>query len=260
VEDLYLAYNMDQEKLGCASFTLVIKNDSLNQKYPGGLRAFIEKYHATCNRHISVTCDMGSEVGEKLDDIAGNGLLPDQDFWTYDFWSHALAMANGPGQKLEPHAIDTGIEWLRSEYAGRTDSRSGFRVWYVPERPKRINPLDKIYHWDDSANEGLYKRLKRKKWQWEFLASGEAAQSAMHQWVVSFNIGHTKDNRFWALQTHWYRRIVVIGELQNTKKVKVSEIAQQLLREYDSFGGHYIDIYHEKGNIRLPKYPRDIYR
>ena len=130
----------------------------------------------------------------------------------------------------------------------------------MQERPKHINPLDKIHHWDDSANKGLYKRLKRKKWQWEFLASGEAAQSPMNQWFVTFNIGHTEDNRFWALQhQQWYRRIVVIGELQDTRKVNLSLIAQQLLREYASYGGHYIDIYWGKGNIRLPKYPDEIY-
>ena len=205
---MYLAYNLDQEKLGCASFTLVIKNDSLKQKYSGGLKAFIEKYHATCNRHISVTCDMGSEIGETLDDLAGNALLPVHYFRTYDFWSQALAMANGPGQKVEPHEIDAWIEWLRSEYAGRRDSHSGFRVWYVPERPKRINPLDKVYHWDDSAKKGLYKRLKRKKWHWEFLASGEAAQSPMHQWFMTFNtLGITdalvpKDRRDWGTSEH----------------------------------------------------------
>ena len=82
----------------------------------------------------------------------------------------------------------------------------------------------------------------------------------MNQWDVTFNIGHTEDKRFWALQhKQWYRRIVVIGELEDPVDADVSDIAQQLLREYQASGGDYIAMYAERGAIPLPENPRDIY-
>ena len=119
--------------------------------------------------------------------------------------------------------------------------------------------IKKIYCIIKPAEEETIKRLKRKKWEWEFLASGEAAESPMHQWYVTFFIGRTKDNRFWALQhREWYRKIVVIAEIENVKKINKSKIAQQMLRKYYECDGHYFQICYKKGDIPLPN-PRKLY-
>jgi len=111
----------------------------------------------------------------------------------------------------------------------------------------------KIYCSIAQIEEEIIKRLKRKKWEWEFLVSGEASESPMNQWNATFFIGKTKDNRFWALQhREWFRKIVVIAEIENVEQIDESKIAQKMLQKYKEYGGHYIRIYHDKGDIPLP--------
>lgn len=130
MDEVYLAYDMNKEKMECASHTLVIKNDALNAKYAGGLRSFVEKYNASCNRDITVTCDMGSEIGEKVHDIDDNGLVPDEDYWMIDCWSYLMAVAN-PHKMAKPHEIETGIDWLKCELAEEESVNLKIYVWYV---------------------------------------------------------------------------------------------------------------------------------
>ena len=111
------------------------------------------------------------------------------------------------------------------------------------------------------SEDEVFKRLKRKKWQWQFLASGEASETPMNQWNVSFFLGNTKDNQFWALkQQELHGKIVVVAETESTDEIDISNIAQQLLNEYYKWDGLYIDIYHKLGKIPLPASPRDIYK
>ena len=103
------------------------------------------------------------------------------------------------------------------------------------------------------CSEEIIKRLKRKKWEWEFLASGIGTNSPMNTWRATFFIGKTKDNRFWALQhQQWYRKIVVIAEIENIEQLDKSKIAQKMLQEYKDCGGYYIQFYDNIGNIPLP--------
>ena len=107
--------------------------------------------------------------------------------------------------------------------------------------------------------EEIIKRLKRKKWDWEFLISGEGVGSPISSWFVTFFIGKTKDNRFWALQhREWHRKIVVIAEIENVEQIDKSKIAQKMLQKYKDYGGNYISVYNKKGDIPLPN-PRELY-
>jgi hypothetical protein len=45
---------------------VIIRNQSLQEKYPGGLEAFIQDYKAQNNDRISVYNDMGLDVGELM--------------------------------------------------------------------------------------------------------------------------------------------------------------------------------------------------
>ncbi len=99
----------------------------------------------------------------------------------------------------------------------------------------------KIYYFNDNLNKMIFDRIKRKKWHWQFLASGEAAESPMNQWNVTFFLGNTKDRHFWALKhREWYHRIVVIANLETEKAENISFIAKQMLNYYRSWGGNYI--------------------
>ena len=111
----------------------------------------------------------------------------------------------------------------------------------------------KIYCSIAPIEEEIIKRLKRKKWEWEFLISGDEVGSPASSWNVTFYIGKTKDNRFWALKhQQWYRKIVVIAEIENVEQIDESKIAQKMLQKYKDYGGHYIQLYDDRGNIPLP--------
>lgn len=117
----------------------------------------------------------------------------------------------------------------------------------------------KIYCIISRQEEEVIKRLKRKKWEWEFLISGEGAESPMNQWRATFFIGKTKDDRFWALQhREWYRKIVIIAEIKNVGQIDQSKIAKKMLQKYHDYGGNYIRFNDKRGNIPLPNL-REIY-
>ena len=137
MEHLYVAYDLEQEKMRCASLTLVIKNGSLRLKYPGGLKGFLEKYRARCNRYITVSCTMsGPEFFDEVDDIGDHGLKLDEDFWAFDFWNYGVAVASHPEGKIQPHEVDTRVGWLRCAFLERKPDR-GFYVWHVDEPPRQ---------------------------------------------------------------------------------------------------------------------------
>ena len=107
----------------------------------------------------------------------------------------------------------------------------------------------KIYH----DYEDIFRRLKRKKWIWEFLTSGEVIWNMMSTTYQYYNIGHTADKRFWALQDYkWYRKIVTIAEVKNFDPSYVPEIAHKLFMEYDNGGVFVLNQMTELGDIPLP--------
>ena len=53
-------------KLRCVFYSVIIRNQSLQEKYPGGLEAFTQNYGVQSNDRISVFCDMGSDIGDLL--------------------------------------------------------------------------------------------------------------------------------------------------------------------------------------------------
>ena len=117
----------------------------------------------------------------------------------------------------------------------------------------------KIYCSMAQIEEEIIKRLKRKKWEWEFLVSGTATESPMHHWRATFFIGKTKNKRFWALQhREWFNKIVVIAEIEDVEQIDESRIAQKMLQKYKDYGGHYIEFYDDRGNIPLPNL-RELY-
>ena len=68
-----------------------------------------------------------------------------------------------------------------------------------------------------------------------------------------YNIGHTFDKNYWALQDYrWYRKIVTIAEVTNFDPDNVTEIAYQLFMEYENGGDFVLSQMTELGEIPLP--------
>ena len=61
----YVAYT-SFPRLRCVFFSVIIRNQALQEKYPGGLEAFIQDYKAQSNDRISVYNDMGLDVGDLM--------------------------------------------------------------------------------------------------------------------------------------------------------------------------------------------------
>jgi hypothetical protein len=61
----YVAYT-SFPRLRCVFFSVIIRNQALQEKYPGGLEALIQDYGAQSNDRISVYNDMGLDFGDLL--------------------------------------------------------------------------------------------------------------------------------------------------------------------------------------------------
>jgi len=124
--NLHVIHN-ENKKLKCVFNTLVIKNESLNRSYTGGLIGFLDKHGGECNGRITVVCFMGGDVYDTADDLIENGLKIVEDFEFIDAGRYAMGM-NSPYNKKGSHNVNVGVEWLRGRYA-----QGGIYVWYVDE-------------------------------------------------------------------------------------------------------------------------------
>ncbi len=100
----------------CACLTLVVKNESLEEKYEGGLAAFLDKYAWRCNRHITVSCSMGDDIDEIINELLASGLEVKKDFWVFDASNYALGYCNMPETKDKLVPIDVNVRWLKLHY------------------------------------------------------------------------------------------------------------------------------------------------
>jgi hypothetical protein len=112
---LNLVYE-DEEELRCVFNAVVIRNSALNAKYPGGLRAYIERHGGICNRAITADSFMGGEIDEVVADLLAHGLEHRRDFLCVDAGGHAVA-AGVRGERLfKPRPVDLGVDWLEASY------------------------------------------------------------------------------------------------------------------------------------------------
>jgi hypothetical protein len=138
----YLMYDSN-EKIGCAFYTVVTKNDSLNEKYPDGFKAFAIRHSARCNDKITVACDMGSDVNYMVSDLKDCGMDFGEDFCVFDAAEKSFTFGIGNQESLENVSIDLGIEWLKAHFS----SENGVEIWYneiqdttkIPERDIEID-------------------------------------------------------------------------------------------------------------------------
>ena len=121
---LFVVHN-SEERFRCVFDTLVIRNKALVKHYQGGLHGFIENYGALCNNHITVWCDMGSDLNKAINDLVESGLTMDDDFVFIDAGSYAMVQSTLDKVARRNH-LDLGVSWLNARYVG-----GGIYVWYA---------------------------------------------------------------------------------------------------------------------------------
>jgi hypothetical protein len=104
-----------KEEVRCVFYSLVIRTGALRRKYQGGIRAFVEKYQARCNRDLVVLCSMGpEELDGPLHDIEDSGLDGEEDFAVFDAFQRAIGieMAREHGMEVEEE-VEFSTRWLK---------------------------------------------------------------------------------------------------------------------------------------------------
>jgi hypothetical protein len=125
--ELYVVHSKE-EKFKCVFYTLVIRNEALAKHYTAGLPGFMKNYGATCNDHITVWCDMGSEINDAVNDLITSGLALDEDFVFLDVASYSMAQSLVDKVDRRNH-VNPGVNWLKARYA-----HGAIYVWYAEGR------------------------------------------------------------------------------------------------------------------------------
>jgi hypothetical protein len=101
-------YNPEKE-FKCVFFTLVIRNQALENKYPGGHIAYPIKYGGEYNDQITLNSFMAPEFDEEIEDLEQNGLIANEDYLLFDVG-------------ILPHEIEdytpfkTSVSWFSGYY------------------------------------------------------------------------------------------------------------------------------------------------
>ena len=89
---------------------------------------FMETYSAKCNDHITVWCDMGSEINDAVNDLVTNGLTMEEDFVLLDIATYSMVQSIAHRVERRNH-VNTGVSWLKARYAD-----GAMYVWYAEGR------------------------------------------------------------------------------------------------------------------------------
>ena len=115
MRNLHAAYT-SLPKLRCVFFTIVIRNQSLQDKYPGGRDAFINDHGGQCNDNITIYYDMGSDIGDVFKALDECGMEYKEDFTTLDTMDSELLCSCMPELRERPFPVDTRVGWLKGQY------------------------------------------------------------------------------------------------------------------------------------------------
>lgn len=109
-----------ENAIKCVYYTLVIRNEALQEKYDGGLELFVRKYRCQYNDKITVVSGvLEEEIAQPGDDIILNRMLPTEDFFWFDAesWSRQFEQQKtGDDAMLLFSFAEYGINWLAGYY------------------------------------------------------------------------------------------------------------------------------------------------
>jgi hypothetical protein len=94
-------------EISCVFNTLVIRNEAINLKYEGGLKAFVSEHRVNYNNELSVMCFMGpADLDDALEMLENKGLKWEEDFT----WFDATAISR---KKPKVKTIPFKVRWLK---------------------------------------------------------------------------------------------------------------------------------------------------
>ncbi len=112
-------------ELVCTHHTVIFRNASLEEKYPGGLEAFIDRYSADANDHITVHCVTNAIIGDTIRKLEAMRLARGKDFVAIDTVECEMWRMIHSDEIERPFWFETGADWLRyKHWKGRV------LVWY----------------------------------------------------------------------------------------------------------------------------------
>ena len=108
-------------KLQCANHTVIFRNESLENNYPGGLDAYINQHGVNYNAHITIQC-VTVDTTRALEKF---GMNQGKDFVAIDAVESEMWQMIHSDDIEYPFWLDTGADWLKCEH------RNGrVLVWY----------------------------------------------------------------------------------------------------------------------------------
>lgn len=116
-KELRMILNNDGE-ISCHFLTMVVKMESIINKYEGGVKAFVEHYHVRLKRDIAVICTMGFDgLDDPYMDLDNNGLKPEEDYVILDVGRKVLAYTMLKDTDY-PHEKSPSmpVKWLKGRF------------------------------------------------------------------------------------------------------------------------------------------------
>jgi hypothetical protein len=103
-------------ELPCTHHTVIIRNESLEDKHTGGLVAFRKKYQVNCNDHITVFSEISSSIEKTIKGLETIGLEQGKDFVALDTVECEMWRMIHSEKVRRPFWFETGADWLQCNH------------------------------------------------------------------------------------------------------------------------------------------------
>ena len=112
-------------ELQSAHHTVIFRNRSIEDKYPGGLEAFKDYFSCDANDHIAVQVVGIAVLGGMLRQFEAMGLVQGNDFVALETVECEMLCMIHSEQVEQPFWFETAADWLKYKYW-----KGKILVWY----------------------------------------------------------------------------------------------------------------------------------
>lgn len=114
-----------QYELQCTHHTIIFRNESIANKYPGGFDPFMNRYSAESNDLITVHCVTESIIVESIREFEALGFVQGEDFVVINTVECEMWRMIHSDDIERPFWFDTGTDWLKYKHCN-----GKVLVWY----------------------------------------------------------------------------------------------------------------------------------